>query len=81
MLTRKADMKCRQVSITYPQKTQTRCKDNIFNREGGETLEHIPGRGGGCTIPRDIQGHVGQGSEQPDLFEDALTREFWIDDI
>jgi len=24
-------------------------------------------RGGGCPIPRDIQGQAGQGSEQPDL--------------
>jgi len=33
----------------------------------GEALEQIDQRGGGCSIPGDIQGQAGQGSEQPDL--------------
>ena len=31
----------------------------------------IAQRGGRCPIPGNIQGQVGQGSEQPDLIEDV----------
>ena len=44
--------------------------EEIFFNEGGETLEHVAQRGGRCSIPGNIQGHVGMGSEQPDLVED-----------
>ncbi|KAK4816211.1 LOW QUALITY PROTEIN: hypothetical protein QYF61_013449 [Mycteria americana] len=41
-----------------------------FYDEGGETLEQVAQRGGRCPMPGNIQGQVGQGSEQPDLVED-----------
>ena len=34
---------------------------------GGEALEQVAQRGGGCPIHGDIQGQDGWGSEQPDL--------------
>jgi len=34
------------------------------------TLERVAQRGSGGSIPRNIQGQVGWGSEQPDLAED-----------
>ena len=43
----------------------------MFYDEGGETLEEVSQRGGGCPIPGNIPGQVGQGSEQPDLVEDV----------
>lgn len=35
-----------------------------FYKKGSEALEQ---RGGGSSVPRDIQGEVGPGPEQPDL--------------
>lgn len=32
-----------------------------------ETLEQVAQRGGRCSIPGDIQGQAGPGSEQPNL--------------
>ena len=43
----------------------------IFCAEGGETLAQVAQRGGRCPVPGNIQGQVGQGSEQPDLVEDV----------
>ena len=43
---------------------------NIYD-EGGETLAQVAQRGGRCPIPGNIQGQVGQDSEQPDLAEDV----------
>jgi len=42
----------------------------------GETLELVAHRGGRCLIPGNIQGQVGQGSEQSGLVGDvpALCR-------
>ena len=37
----------------------------------GETLEQVAQRGSGGPIPGNIQGQVGQGSEQPGLVEDV----------
>jgi len=37
-----------------------------FYSNGGEALEQVTQRGGGYSIPRDIWGLPGQGSEQPD---------------
>ena len=37
----------------------------------GETLEQVAQRGGRCSIPGNIQGRVGQGSEHPDVVEDV----------
>jgi len=45
--------------------------EEIFYREDGETLEQAAQRGSGGPIPRNIQGQVGQGSEQPDLVENV----------
>jgi len=41
--------------------------EEIFYCEGAETLEEIAQRGSGGCIPGNIQGQVGQGSEQPGL--------------
>lgn len=38
--------------------------------EDGETLEQVDQRRGGCPIFENIQGWVGQGSEQPDVVKD-----------
>ena len=43
----------------------------MMHHEGSETLEQVTQRGGRCPIPGNIQGQVGQGSEQPDLVEDV----------
>jgi len=40
------------------------------NNEGGETLAQIAQRGRRCPIPRNLEGQVGWGSEQPGLVED-----------
>ena len=42
-------------------------KKSVFYREGGEVLEQIAQRGGGCPIPGDFKDQGGWGSEQPDL--------------
>ena len=51
----------------------------IFYDERGETLAQVAQRGGRCPISGDLQGQVGQGSEQPDLVEDvpAYCRGGW----
>lgn len=41
--------------------------EEMFYSEGGETLEQVAQRGGGCPISGNVQGQVGRGSEQPDL--------------
>jgi len=43
----------------------------MFYNEGGETLAQVAQRGGGCSIPGNIPGRVGRGSEPPDLVEDV----------
>jgi len=55
----------------------------IFYDEGGETLERVAQRGGRCPNPANIQGQVGQGSEQPDPVEDvpAHCRGAGLDDL
>lgn len=40
--------------------------------EGGEMLAQISQRGGGCSIPGNIQSQVRQGSEQPGLVKMSL---------
>ena len=58
-------------------------KEEIFYDNGGEALEQIAQRSGGCPVPGDIQGQAGQGSEQPALVV-ALPvncREVGLDDI
>lgn len=49
----------------------------------GEALAQIALKGGGCTIPGNIQSQVGQGSEQPHLVEDVPVhcRGIEIDDL
>ena len=47
------------------------CKEEILYNEGGETLEQVVQKGGRCRILGNIQGWVGQGSEQCDLVEDV----------
>jgi len=46
----------------------------FFYDEGREALEEVAQRGGSCPIPGNIQGQVGQGSEQPDLVVDVPTQ-------
>ena len=46
-------------------------KEEIFCKEGGETLTQIAQRGGRCLNPGNIQGEAGWGSEQPDLVVDV----------
>jgi len=58
-------------------------KGESFYNEGGETLQQVAQRGGRCSIPGNIQGHVGWGSEQPDVVEDvpAHCRGIGLDDL
>jgi len=39
----------------------------VFYSTGGEALEQVAQRGGGCPILGDTQGQAGWGSEQPDV--------------
>jgi len=58
-------------------------KEDIFYNEGGETLKQVAQRGGQCPIPGNVQGQVGQGSEQHHLVEDvtACCRRVGLDDL
>lgn len=51
-------------------------RKGFFCNEGDKTLEQVAQRGGGCPVPGNSQGQVGQDSEQPDLGENfpALCR-------
>lgn len=62
---------------------QTGCKEELFYYEGGETLEEVTQRGGMYHIPGNLQGRIGQGSEQPGLAEHvpAYCREAGLDDL
>ena len=57
--------------------------EEIFDSEGGETLEQVAQRGGRSPIPGKIQSQVGWGSEQPDPVEDvsAYCRVVGLDDL
>jgi len=61
----------------------TRYIEEIFYDVGGETLEQVAQRGGECPIPGNIQGRVGQDSEQLDLLVDvpAHCRGVGLDDL
>ena len=39
----------------------------VFYNEGGEALEQVAQRCGGCPIPEDFQGKARSGPGQPDL--------------
>jgi len=58
-------------------------RNKFFYNEGGETLEQVAQRDGGCPISGSVQGHVGQGSEKPGLAEDvpAHCTGFGLDDL
>jgi len=43
----------------------------VFYSEGGEALEQVGQRCGGCPVPGDVQGQAGSGSEQPDIAVDV----------
>lgn len=43
----------------------------FYHSEGGKTPELVAQGGCGCSIPANIQGEVGQGSEQLDGVEDV----------
>jgi len=43
----------------------------MFYQEGGEALEQVALRGHRSSIPGDIPGWIGQGSEQPGLVGDV----------
>jgi len=60
-----------------------RYKEKIFYSEGGEALEQVVQRGIRCSIPGDIQGQAGPGSEQPDLAVDipVSCRGVGLDDL
>lgn len=45
------------------------CKEQFFDDGGGETLAQVAQRTGDCPIPGNIQGQLGQGSEQHFLVE------------
>ena len=73
MLIQQASHRC---SLSVPRQSkqkvsQTRYREDIFYKEGDETLAQVAQRGGRCPIPGSIQGQVGWGSEQPDLVEDV----------
>jgi len=51
--------------------TQTGYKEEIFYREGGETLAQVFQQGDRCPISGNIQAQVGQDFEQPDLVVDV----------
>ena len=57
--------------------------EEFFYSECGVTVEQVAQRGGWCPLPGNIQGQVGQGSEQPDLVVDdpALCRGVGLDDL
>ena len=40
-------------------------KGKAFYSKGGEALEEVAHRGGGCPVPGNTQGQAGQGPEQP----------------
>lgn len=44
----------------------------VFCCEGGKTLAQVTQSGGGCPIPWNIPGQVGQDSEQADQVTDVL---------
>jgi len=48
-------------------------RKKFFYNEGGETLAQVAQSGGGCPIPGNIQGQVGQGAERRDLVMDVLA--------
>ena len=52
-------------------RTWTGCKEEVFYSKGGEALEQVAQRGGGCPIPGDVQGQAGWGSERPDWAVDV----------
>lgn len=50
-------------------------KEQFFDDDdGGETLAQVAQRGCGCPIPGNVQGQLGQGSEQPFLVEEHGSR-------
>jgi len=61
----------------------SRDSETRFYNNGGEALEQIAQRGGGCPVPGDIQGQAGSGSEQAVLAVGAPVhcREVGLDDI
>ena len=62
---------------------QTGYKKDLFYSKAGETLAQVVQRGGRCAIPRNTEGQVGRGSEQPGLVEDvpADCSEVGLDDL
>ena len=54
-------------------------RKEFFTMLVSEALDQVVQRGGRCPTPGNIQGQVGWGSEQPDLFEDVPVyfREGW----
>jgi len=58
-------------------------RKKLFHHEGGETLEQVAQRSSGGPVPGNIQGQVGQGSEQAGLVEDvpAHCRGIGLDDL
>jgi len=58
-------------------------RKKFFYDKGSEAVEQIARRSSGGPIPGNIQGQVGQGSEQPDLVEDvpAHCRGVGLDDL
>ena len=58
-------------------------RKTFFTVRGGETLEQVSQRGGTYPVPGNLQGQVGQGSEQPGLFEDVPShcRGVGLDDL
>ena len=62
---------------------QTGSKEEILHHEGSEALAQVAQRSSGDPIPGNIQGQVGQGSEQPGLVADVPShcRGVGLDDL
>ena len=51
----------------YNRDIQIGYKEEAFCNKSDEALELVAWRGGGCSVPGDLQGQAGRGSEQPDV--------------
>lgn len=50
----------------------------MFYNEGGEAPEQVAQRDNRCPMPGNIEGQVGQGSEQTDLVEGVPAHRRWV---
>lgn len=71
------------MAILFEFKRFKHVKEESYYSAGGEALAEVAQRGGGCSIPGNIQGQSGWGSERPGLVEDVPGhgRRVGVDDI